>query len=82
MTDFNAPARLRELEHIRKYPHHCHAEVTRKGELEPCGRTPVAIRNLDNEGYTGWWPVCAYHTRKGQMASLAELLETMAALGG
>ena len=69
------------LEFIRKFPDKCCAEVTRKGESQPCDRTAVAAaRNTEDDtedAYVQWWPVCAYHTRGHHMVPLAELLKAM-----
>ena len=39
----------------------CHEEVSRKGELQPCGKPAVALRDWA-EGDT-YYPVCATHAR-------------------
>ena len=39
----------------------CHEEVTRRGELQPCDRPAVALRNWV-EGDT-YYPVCPTHAR-------------------
>ena len=39
----------------------CHEGITRKGELQPCGRPAVALRNWV-EGDT-YYPVCPTHAR-------------------
>lgn len=54
----------------------CHEEVTRKGLVQPCEKTAVAIRVDTEDG--DLYPVCAYHSR-GEMASLAEILEAVSA---
>lgn len=62
----------KDIRFLRKYPDKCCAEVSRKGELQPCDKTAVAV-TVDAE--TGqWWPVCPHHTRGRQMISLADLL--------
>lgn len=55
---------------LRRYPDKCCADVSRKGESQPCDKLAVAVA-LDTED--DWWPVCAYHAR-GRMMPLAELL--------
>lgn len=52
---------------IRRFPDWCAEEVTRKGELQPCDRTAVAVR-IDPEG-VGFYPVCVRHAR-GDMVPL------------
>lgn len=63
---------MTDLKFVRKYPDKCCAEVTRRGEPQPCDKVAVAAKR-DIHGAP--WPVCAYHTR-GQMVPLAELLAT------
>lgn len=66
---------------IRKYPDQCCAAVTRNGELEPCDKVAVAVCGYDacddGEDDPHWWPVCAYHTRKGRMVPLTELFKAI-----
>lgn len=51
------------------YGKYCCEEVTRRGELQPCDKTAVAVRRDADGDY----PVCAYHSR-GSMVPLSELL--------
>lgn len=39
----------------------CHEEVTRKGQLQPCEKVAVALRDCPEDG--GIYPVCVKHTR-------------------
>ncbi len=41
---------------------HCGWEVARNGELEPCGKTAVAIRYDEQNGALG--EVCKHHTAR------------------
>ena len=72
---------MNNLEYIRKYPDRCCAAVTRNGELEPCDKVAVAVCAVDTrddgEDDPHWWPACVYHTRKGRMVPLAELLAVL-----
>jgi hypothetical protein len=44
----------------------CHAEVTRKGYLEPCDKPAVTVTNwgLEDCEYQGEWPVCYLHIKR------------------
>jgi redox-regulated HSP33 family molecular chaperone len=55
-------------------PEQCHEEVTRKGELEPCDSTAVALRIDPHESEP--YPVCARHAR-GDMVSLEAVVRFM-----
>ena len=72
---------MSNLDYIRKFPDKCCAEVSRKGESEPCDEVAVAVCAVDacddGEDDPHWWPACAYHTRKGRMVPLADLLAAM-----
>ena len=57
------------LDYARTFPDKCCEEVTRRGEVQPCEKTAVAVRE-DEEGSP--YPVCAYHAR-GPMVPLAAL---------
>lgn len=39
----------------------CHEEITRRGELQPCGRLAIGYR-IDQESGEPY-PVCVYHHR-------------------
>lgn len=52
----------------------CHEEVSRRGELQPCGRPSVAVR-IDSR-FNLPYPVCKSHTR-GQMVPLASVAEAV-----
>lgn len=47
----------------------CHRETTRRGQVEPCGKTAVALRLDENEDP---YPVCAFHAA-GNMVPLTEI---------
>lgn len=66
---------MSDVDYIRKWPNECCATVTRNGESQPCDKVAVAVRISEDTPH--WWPVCAYHTRVGQMVSLAELIEAL-----
>jgi hypothetical protein len=55
---------------IEKFPNECTAEVSRKGNTEPCDKPAYAIA-FDAEGY---WPVCISHARGQALVPLAEIL--------
>jgi hypothetical protein len=57
---------------VRRFPDKCCWDVSRKGVSQPCDMVAVAVI-VDAED-SSWWPVCAYHTRVGQMVPLAQLL--------
>jgi hypothetical protein len=59
---------------VRKFPSECCAEVSRKGELQPCDKTAFAVAAGDDDGVSRWWPVCVYHARARRMVPLADLL--------
>lgn len=70
------------LKFLRRYPDKCSADVTRKGESQPCDKVAVAV--MRGEGGYGfedepddWWPVCAHHTRKDHTVPLAELIKAL-----
>lgn len=63
---------MSNLNFIRRWPDRCDAAVTRKGRMEPCNKTAVAVRIVPEEGHP--YPVCAFHAR-GEMVPLRELLE-------
>ena len=57
-----------DLAHVLRHADECHGIVTRDGEMDACGKPPVAIidgRDTEAEGY---WPACAFHAhRYGRM---------------
>lgn len=65
-----------KMRFVQRFPEECCAEVTRKGEAQPCGKTAVAVAvGADEDSdHAMWWPVCAYHTRKTKLVPLTELL--------
>lgn len=44
-----------DVDYICKFPDKCCAEVTRRGELQPCDKTAVAVADGSNED-DAWWP--------------------------
>ncbi|OBJ14597.1 hypothetical protein [Mycobacterium sp. 1245801.1] len=56
---------------IDKYPGQCAAEVSRKGNSEPCDEAAYAVA-MDDEGF---WPVCIKHARGQGLVPLSEVLE-------
>lgn len=60
----------------------CHGIVTRDGEMDACGKPPVAVvDDRDRDG--SYWPACAYHANRygrGKCVSLADLADTLGAL--
>lgn len=64
------------LRFVRKFPDKCCAQVTRKGEFQPCDKTAVAVVTQPDDDR--WWPVCIYHAYRQvsrRLVPLAELLE-------
>lgn len=56
----------------------CHATVTRKGEIEPCGREVVGWLS-DTEAAVGdYYPVCIHHLHQSFMAERVPLRELLA----
>lgn len=53
---------------------HCHAEVRRSGELQPCGKPATAVVD-DPMGY--WWAVCNYHGRARPLVPVPELVKAV-----
>jgi hypothetical protein len=64
-----------KLDFILKFPDKCCAEVSRKGESQPCDKMAVAVTIDVEDGH--WWPVCPHHSRGRPMMSLAELIEVL-----
>jgi hypothetical protein len=62
-----------------KFPDKCCAEVTRRGNSEPCDATAVAVAASSEEYDPGWWPVCRKHLRGRELVPLEDVL---AAFGG
>lgn len=65
-----------------KYPDKCCAEVSRKGESEPCDKTAYAmVLGYADEYESGapdhWWPVCIHHARGRQLVPLSRLMERL-----
>lgn len=59
----------------RRFPLTCDAAVTRKGELEPCGKPAVTWGDPAVFADSGWggmrpWPICAYHAHMGKALPL------------
>lgn len=67
MTDRN------DLDYIRQFGDKCHAEVSRRGECQPCDKIAVAVTVDAEDGH--WWPVCPHHSRGRRMVPLAVLLQ-------
>ena len=58
---------------VNKWPGECTAEVSRRGEFQPCDKPAYAVaKGFDPEGY---WPVCIHHARGKALVTLAEILE-------
>jgi len=66
---------MNDVEYIRKFSDECCAEVSRKGESQPCGKVAVAVTSGDDD-WDGphWWPVCKHHARGRAMVSLTDLI--------
>jgi hypothetical protein len=65
------------LRFVRHFPDTCCAEIRRRGDVQPCEKTAVAVAAGDDEDGT-WWPVCAYHTHGRKMVPLAEVFAAVA----
>ena len=63
-----------DLRMVLRFPRTCDAEVTHGWELDPCGRTAVAIA-LDPESHP--YPVCKHHARGRDMVALADLFDAL-----
>jgi hypothetical protein len=64
------------LQFALRYPDHCTAQVSRRGESTPCERRAVAVCH-DPEGgvAAGLYAVCAYHAnRNGSCVALSEII--------
>ena len=57
----SAADRLARVAACVRHGRECHEEVTRKGELQPCSKPAVALR--DSRETDTYYPVCAYHAR-------------------
>lgn len=61
----------------------CHEEVTRQGQLEPCGKVAVGMIRWHDDDLSGAYPACAWHLNaagEDNATPLDELLaETIAA---
>lgn len=62
-----------DIRYIRQFGDKCCAEVSRKGEAQPCEKMAVAVAVGDEQGGS-WWPVCPHHSRGRAMVSLTELI--------
>ena len=62
---------------VQRFPEKCCAEVSRKGESQPCDKTAYAVASGDGGRY---WPVCIHHARGRQLLSLADLLDRVEVL--
>lgn len=65
------------LHFVRKFPENCCAEVSRRGEAQPCDKTAIAVADGDDDGEHCWWPVCAHHLRGRRMVPLADLVSRL-----
>jgi hypothetical protein len=59
---------------VLKFPDRCCAEVSRRGESQPCDKTAVAVA-VSSEAYDpGWWPVCRKHLHGRELVPLEDVL--------
>lgn len=61
---------------------HCHGIVTRDGEMDACGKPPVAIIDARGAEDGCYWPACAYHAHRygrGHVVPLPDLLAAIKA---
>lgn len=63
-----------DLRFIRKFPDKCCAEVSRRGESQPCDQTAIAVAFSAEEYDPSWWPVCKRHVRGREIVPLQEVL--------
>jgi len=60
---------------VRRFPDKCCAEVSHRGEAQPCDKPAVAVV-FGTEAYDDThWPVCHRHARGRELVSLSDLLE-------
>lgn len=67
---------MRDLTETLRTADHCHGIVTRNGEMDVCGKPPVAIIDARAAEDGCYWPACAYHANRygaGHVVPLAEL---------
>lgn len=68
-----------DVRFVRKFPDKCCAEVTRRGNSEPCDLIAVAVA-VSTEGYdTSWWPVCRKHLRGRELVPLQDVVTRLTA---
>lgn len=65
-----------DIRFLLKFSGRCCAEVSRKGESQPCDKTAVAVTIDSEDGH--WWPVCPHHSRGRRMVPLTDLLKAIA----
>jgi hypothetical protein len=59
---------------------HCHGIVTRDGEMDACGKPPVAVIDAREFEDGCYWPACAYHANRyggGRCVPLATILAAL-----
>lgn len=62
----------------------CHEEVTRPGQLGPCGKVAVGMIRWHDDDLSGAYPACAWHLHRageGNATPLDELLAAAVAAG-
>jgi hypothetical protein len=64
-----------DMTFVRKFPGECCAEVSRKGNSEPCDKTAYAVAVDPDDPTSLAWPVCVHHARGRTLIPLSELLE-------
>ena len=65
------------LAYALKTADHCHGIVYRDGDMDACGKPPVAIIDARDAEDGCYWPACAYHANRygrGQCVPLASLI--------
>lgn len=59
---------------LLKFPDLCCAEVTRRGNVEPCDKPAIAVA-VSTEAYDpSWWPVCRKHLRGRELVPLEDVV--------
>lgn len=71
---------MSDLRHVIKSADHCHGIVTRDGEMDACGKPPVAIIDANDTEDGCFWPACAYHANRygrGRVVPIWVLVATL-----
>lgn len=61
---------------------HCHGIVTREGEMDACGKPPVAIIDGRSSEDETFWPACSFHAHRYGRGRCVPLSVIVTAVGG